>query len=62
MTTEAKLTNQIKKYQWANRLEKINNENYIIWCDYYPYSEDTIVLKLRKMYNVNLTLKSIGNR
>ena len=60
--TESKLIKQLEKNQWFKRLEKRDGNNYIIWCDYYPYSEDGIVQKLQIKHNVNLILKSIGNR
>lgn len=67
MKTIDKIKNKYEKRKWFNRIENVNRiengfykKEYIIYANYYPYTEDEEVLRFAKSMGIKISVKALG--
>ena len=61
MKTIDKIKNQYEKRKWFNRIENgFYKKEYIIYANYYPYTEDEEVLRFAKSMGIKISVKAFG--
>jgi hypothetical protein len=61
MKTIDKIKKQYEKRKWFNRIENgFYKKEYIIYANYYPYTEDEEVLRFAKSMGIKISVKALG--
>ena len=61
MKLTEKISNEFRKRLWYNRLETgFNKREFIIYCNYYPYTEDGVVYDFAKKNKIKIIIRPIG--
>jgi hypothetical protein len=61
MKLTEKISNKFRKSLWYNRLETgFNKREFIIYCNYYPYTEDGVVYDFAKKNKIKIIIRPIG--
>jgi hypothetical protein len=61
MKTIDKIKKQYEKCKWFNRIENgFYKKEYVIYANYYPYTEDNDVLRFAKRMGIKISVKALG--
>lgn len=61
MKTIDKIKKQYEKCKWFNRIEnKFNKKEYVIYANYYPYTEDDEIRRFAKSMRIKISVKALG--